>query len=65
MSRTLRALKVVEKVIFDANFSLHILEVDASYSGLGAVLSQKQDGKVRPIAYASRGLTLTLTQSVT
>ena len=33
-----------------------ILEVDASYGGLGAVLSQEQGGKVRPIAYASRGL---------
>ena len=33
-----------------------ILEVDASHGGLGAVLSQEQDGKVRPIAYASRGL---------
>lgn len=40
-----------------ANFSLpFILEIDASYSGLGAVLSQEQDGKVRPVAYASRGL---------
>lgn len=33
-----------------------ILEVDASHSGLGAVLSQEQDGRVRPVAYASRGL---------
>lgn len=33
-----------------------ILEVDASHAGLGAVLSQEQEGKVRPIAYASRGL---------
>lgn len=33
-----------------------ILEVDASYGGLGAVLSQEQGGQVRPIAYASRGL---------
>lgn len=44
-------------VLAYANFSLpFILEVDASYNGLGAVLSQEQDGKVRPVAYASRGL---------
>uniref|UniRef100_A0A8P4KAG8 Gypsy retrotransposon integrase-like protein 1 n=1 Tax=Dicentrarchus labrax TaxID=13489 RepID=A0A8P4KAG8_DICLA len=44
-------------VLAYADFSLpFILEVDASYGGLGAVLSQAQAGKVRPIAYASRGL---------
>ncbi|KAL6480061.1 hypothetical protein MHYP_G00110940 [Metynnis hypsauchen] len=30
--------------------------LDASHQGLGAVLSQEQDGRVRPIAYASRSL---------
>lgn len=44
-------------VLAYADFSIpFILEVDASYGGLGAVLSQEQGGKVRPIAYASRGL---------
>ena len=33
-----------------------IVEVDASNDGLGAVLSQEQNRKVRPIAYASRAL---------
>lgn len=33
-----------------------IVEVDASYAGLSAVLSQEVDGKVRPVAYASRTL---------
>lgn len=41
-----------------ANFSLPlILKVDSSLSGLGAVLSHEQDGKVRTVAYASRALT--------
>ena len=44
-------------VLAYADFSLpFVLEVDASHGGLGAVLSQEQEGKVRPIAYASRSL---------
>lgn len=44
-------------VLAYADFSRpFVLEVDASYSGLGAVLSQEVDGKVRPVAYASRTL---------
>ena len=39
---------------FDKNF---VLETDASILGLGAILSQVQeDGKLHPIAYASRSL---------
>ena len=35
-----------------------VLETDASYVGLGAVLPQLQDdGKLHPLSYASRGLT--------
>lgn len=48
---------VSSPVLAYADFSLpFILEVDASFSGLGAVLSQEQEGRVRPVAYASRGL---------
>ncbi len=44
-------------VLAYADFSLpFVLEVDASYGGLGAVLSQEQGGRVRPIVYASRSL---------
>ena len=44
-------------VLAYANFKLpFIIEIDASYHGLGAVLSQEQDGRRRPIAFASRGL---------
>lgn len=43
-----------------ANFSLpFILEVDACQNGLGAMLSQEQEGKVRPLTYTSRTLNRT------
>lgn len=53
----LKTKLVSAPVLAYADFSRpFILEVDASHSGLGAVLSQEQEGKVRPVAYASRGL---------
>lgn len=53
----LKAKLVSAPVLAYADFSRpFILEIDASHSGLGAVLSQEQEGVVRPIAYASRGL---------
>lgn len=53
----LKSRLVSTPVLAYADFSRpFILETDASYSGLGAVLSQETDGCVRPVAYASRGL---------
>uniref|UniRef100_A0A3B3XY23 Gypsy retrotransposon integrase-like protein 1 n=1 Tax=Poecilia mexicana TaxID=48701 RepID=A0A3B3XY23_9TELE len=53
----LKAKLTTTPVLAYADFTQpFILEVDASHGGLGAVLSQMQGGKVRPIAYASRGL---------
>ena len=48
---------VTAPVLAYADFSRpFVLEIDASHLGLGAVLSQEDDGKRRPVAYASRGL---------
>lgn len=53
----LRSRLTSAPVLAYAVFSLpFILEVDVSHGGLGAVLSQEQGGRVRPIAYASRSL---------
>jgi len=53
----LKAKLTSTPVLAYADFSLpFILEVDASHGGLGAVLSQQQEDKVRPVAFASRGL---------
>ena len=55
--KALKARLTTAPVLAYADFTLpFILEVDASHGGLEAVLSQEQEGKVRPIAYASRGL---------
>lgn len=53
----LKRLLVEAPVLGYADFSKpFVLEIDASQVGLGAVLSQEQEGQRRPIAYASRGL---------
>lgn len=53
----LREKLTTSPILAYANFSLpFILEIDASFRGLGAVLSQEQEGKVRPIAFASHSL---------
>lgn len=55
--RTLKDRLVSAPVLAYADFAKpFILDIDASFSGLGAVLSQEQEGGRRPIAYASRGL---------
>lgn len=54
---TLKGKLTTAPVLAYADFSLpFILEVDASHGCLDTVLSQPQAGKMRPIAYASRGL---------
>lgn len=55
--RTLKTLMTTAPILAYADYSQpFILQIDASGTGLGAVLSQLQKGKERIIAYASRGL---------
>lgn len=55
--QTLKGLLTSAPVLAYADFSRpFVLEVDASHQGLGAVLSQDHQGKLRPIAFASRDL---------
>ena len=55
--QALKSHLVAAPVLAYADFSKpFFLDIDASYAGLGAVLSQEQEGGRRPIAYASRGL---------
>jgi len=54
LKRRLVTLPVLAYPSFDADF---VLETDASHQSLDAVLSQRQqDGRIHPIAYASRAL---------
>ncbi len=58
--QSLKLALINSPVLAYANFQKpFVLEVDASHGGLGAVLSQEMDGKLRPIAFASRGLRAT------
>ena len=58
--QALKTALTTAPVLGFADFSLPFtLEVDASLQGLGAVLSQVQDGRSMVIAYASRGLSRT------
>jgi len=55
--QSLKERLVSAPVLGYANFANpFVLEIDASHAGLGAVLSQDQEGHRRPIAFASRGL---------
>ena len=55
--QTLKQKLTTAPVLAYADFNKpFILDVDASHDGLGAVLSQEWEGKIRPIAFASRSL---------
>ena len=54
---TLKAALSTPPVLGYADYNLPFeIHTDASHNGLGAVLYQRQKGKLRPICYASRGL---------
>lgn len=55
---SLKSKLIVAPILTYPNFDLDfIVETDASVKGLGAILSQRQNGNLLPIAYASRALT--------
>lgn len=56
----LKGKLITTPILAYADFSLpFILKVDASYGGLGPVLSEHQGDKVQTVAYANWGLHLT------
>lgn len=64
---TLKERLVEAPVLAYPNFNLSfIVETDASHKGFGAVLSQRlDDGKLHPVAFASRALSLSENHGVT
>ena len=55
--QTLKQKLTAAPVLAYADFNKpFILDIDASHDGLGAVLLQEWEGRVRPIAFASRSL---------
>ena len=56
--QTLKEALLSDKILAYPDFSKKfILATDASNTGVGACLSQEQDGEIRPIGYAGRGFT--------
>lgn len=53
LKRTLTCAPILAFADFTKPF---VVEVDASHQGLGAVLSQENQGRLKPVAYASRSL---------
>ena len=53
---TIKQALVSAPILRYPDFTKFVLEIDASFKGLGAVLYQQQDEQMRAIAYASRGL---------
>ena len=53
LKEKLTCAPVLKNADYDRPF---VVETDASFDGLGAVLSQEYEGKLHPVAYASRGL---------
>lgn len=53
LKKKLTCAPVLKNADYDQPF---VVETDASFDGLGAVLSQEYEGKLHPVAFASRGL---------